>query len=59
VVLDAITWPSVTSGVARQLDPAAASTTGNDSPAAFCNATNVYGDGSNLGTPKAANASCQ
>lgn len=57
-ILDAITWPSSTSGVARQLDPDSFTTTGNDDPASFCPATTPYGDNTNLGTPKAANAQC-
>ncbi len=57
-VLDAITWASVASGIARQLDPGATTTTGNDSATNFCAAMTAYGDGTNLGTPKAANPAC-
>jgi hypothetical protein len=48
-ILDVVTYASVTSGVARQRD--VDSTT-------FCNATATYGDASNTGTPRAANAQC-
>ncbi len=48
-VLDTIAWTSVTSGVAAQRDPASGT---------FCPATAVYGDGTNKGTPGAANAPC-
>ncbi len=48
-VLDAVTWPSVKSGVAAQRDPASA---------VFCPASETYGDTTNKGTPKAANAPC-
>lgn len=54
-VLDAITWPSVMSGVSRQLAPGSFSTTANDDIANFCPGTTPYGDQTNLGTPKAAN----
>lgn len=57
-VLDAITWPSSTSGTASQLDPDQFTTTGNDNLANFCPATATYGDNTNRGTPKAANAQC-
>ena len=57
-ILDAVTYASSTSGVARQLDPDFATTAGNDVAANHCAATTAYGDGSNLGTPKAANAQC-
>jgi len=45
------TWTSGTQGAARQLDPVA-------DPAPYCDATAPYGDGTNKGTPKAANATC-
>ena len=57
-LLDAVTWASVTSGVATQLSSAHLTTTDNDVAANFCKATAMYGDASNLGTPKAANATC-
>ena len=57
-VLDAITWPSVTSGVSKQLDPDKQTSAGNDDPLSFCPGTTGYGDMTNKGTPKAANAQC-
>lgn len=50
-VLDLATWTSSTQGAAKQLDPVA-------DPAPYCDATAPYGDGTNKGTPKAANATC-
>ncbi len=55
-VLDAVTWASSTDGVSSQLEPAHFTTTDNDSAANFCAAVAPYGDGTNRGTPKAANA---
>jgi hypothetical protein len=57
-ILDAITWPSVASGIARQLDPDAFTPAGNDVAANVCAATATYGDATNTGTPGAANAQC-
>ncbi len=57
-VLDAVTWTSVTSGVARQLDPKHLTTTDNDDAASFCAGTTPYGDLTNRGTPGAANDPC-
>jgi len=57
-ILDAITWPSVASGISRQLDPDQLTTVGNDDPANFCPGVTPYGDLTNTGTPKAANAQC-
>ena len=57
-VLDAVSWTSVTPGVATQLDPAHLTAADNDIAASFCKATAPYGDGTNLGTPMAANAPC-
>ncbi len=48
-ILDVVTYPSVTAGVARQRDVGSA---------IFCNATATYGDASNTGTPRAVNAQC-
>lgn len=48
-VLDSVTWASSTSGVSSQRDP--------DSPT-FCPSTTPYGDGTNTGSPRAANAQC-
>jgi hypothetical protein len=50
-ILDVVSYVSVTSGVARQRDP-------DPGPAVFCNATITYGDLSNTGSPRAANAQC-
>ena len=57
-VLDVITYPSVTSGVSKSLDPDQQTVTGNDTPANFCAGVGGYGDMSNMGTPKADNAQC-
>lgn len=57
-ILDAITWTSVASGIARQLDPDTLTTTDNDDAANLCAATATYGDATNTGTPGAANAQC-
>ncbi|MBA3460453.1 MAG: lamin tail domain-containing protein [Deltaproteobacteria bacterium] len=57
-VLDVITYPSVTSGVSKSLDPDQQTTAGNDTPANFCAGVGGYGDMSNMGTPKADNAQC-
>jgi hypothetical protein len=57
-VLDAVGWTSVTSGVARQLDPGHLTTTDNDDAARFCAAAAPYGDLTNRGTPGAPNEPC-
>jgi hypothetical protein len=61
-VLDAIAYTTGAgvSGVARQLDPDSLSAAANDnaSSTTWCAATTTYGDGTNKGTPKAANAQC-
>ncbi|HEU0035648.1 MAG TPA: lamin tail domain-containing protein [Kofleriaceae bacterium] len=66
-VLDAVTWGSVSTtsfdGKSIQLDPDSTTTTGNDTPAnmlgnVWCLGATPYGDGTNTGTPKAANAQC-
>jgi hypothetical protein len=61
-MLDSVTWTSVTSGKALQLDPDHFNTTDNDTaaPAAgvYCLGATAYGDMTNTGTPKAANAQC-
>jgi hypothetical protein len=57
-VLDAVTWTTTTDGVSLQLDPSKTDTTDNDTPSNFCPSTTPYGDGSNQGTPRAANVSC-
>lgn len=58
LVLDAVTWTTSTNGVSSQLDPDLFSTSANDSSASFCNSTAPYGDGTNKGTPRSANAQC-
>jgi hypothetical protein len=58
VVLDEVRWTSVGSGATRQLDIRRMTTTDNDSAGAFCAATTPYGDGSNKGSPGAANTPC-
>lgn len=61
-VLDAASWKSVGSGLTRQLDPAHLTTDENDDKAGdrthFCAGATAYGDGTNKGTPGAANAPC-
>lgn len=54
-VLDAVTWAESSDGVSAELQPAHTSTVDNDDAASYCAATTPYGDGTNLGTPKAAN----
>jgi hypothetical protein len=55
-VLDAVTWTTSTDGVSAQLEPAHFTTADNDTASSFCPAVTSYGDGTNLGTPRAANA---
>ncbi|MDQ3364642.1 MAG: lamin tail domain-containing protein [Myxococcota bacterium] len=60
-VLDAVAWTNgIASGVTRQLDPDSLTAAANDnaSAAPWCAGTTAYGDATNLGTPKAANAQC-
>ncbi|MGE0547562.1 MAG: lamin tail domain-containing protein [Kofleriaceae bacterium] len=57
-VLDVITWTSATSGVSKQLDPDQFTTTANDMTDNFCVGAAPYGDGTNMGTPRSANAQC-
>ncbi len=57
-VLDVITYPSVTSGVSKALDPDSETATGNDTITNFCPGVSGYGDMSNKGTPKAQNPQC-
>jgi hypothetical protein len=48
-VLDAVTWTTSTDGVSSQRDP---------DLSRFCNSTTAYGDLTNKGSPRAANAPC-
>ena len=48
-VLSQVTWTDAHKGVSYQLDPGGS---------AWCAGTTPYGDGTNLGTPRAANLSC-
>ena len=61
-LLDSITWTSVTSGRSLQLDPDVVDPALNDTAAVtagvYCLGATPYGDLSNQGTPKAANAQC-
>ncbi len=57
-VLDSVTWTTSSDGVSSQLDPDLFTTSANDSGASFCNSTVTYGDLTNKGTPRAANAQC-
>ena len=62
-VLDVVDWASVTSGIARQLDPDSFTAANNDAGTAastqpWCPATMQYGDNTNTGTPRAANHQC-
>jgi hypothetical protein len=56
--LDEVTWATTKDGISLQLDPGKTTTTDNDMAASFCAGTTQYGDGSNFGTPGAANVSC-
>ncbi|MDY0001830.1 MAG: lamin tail domain-containing protein [Polyangia bacterium] len=58
-VLDQVAYtdPMVSPGESAALDPGFLTTTGNDTPANWCNGTTVYGLG-DRGTPGAANPSC-
>ncbi len=58
-VLDVITWTSVTSGLSKELKLGATTAAGNDTfPGNYCNGSGSYGDLTNKGSPKAANAAC-
>jgi hypothetical protein len=58
-VLDAVAYASTPGdGISSQLDPDHFTTADNDVAANFCASTAPYGDMTNLGTPKAANAQC-
>lgn len=57
-VLDRVSWGSVGTGAATSLDPGQLDPTANDDPLNWCRATSAYGAG-DLGTPRAANPSCQ
>lgn len=58
-VLDAVSWTSVTSGLSKELKLSQTTATGNDTfPGNFCNGSVAYGDLTNKGSPKAANAAC-
>jgi len=57
-VLDKVTWTSSSNGISQQVDPAHQTTTDNDSAANICGGNVAYGDGTNQGTPKAANHTC-
>jgi hypothetical protein len=55
--LDATSWTGATAGASHSLDPTKETVVQNDDPAAFCDATSVYGDG-DRGTPGAENDPC-
>ncbi len=55
-VYDSVAYTSTTDAVSAQLDPAKLTTTDNDLPASFCPGVVPYGDMTNKGTPRAANA---
>lgn len=61
-LLDGVKWSSVSAGKALGLSPDHYNTTDNDTAAVtagvYCLATATYGDGTNTGTPKAANPQC-
>lgn len=57
-LVDAVTYGAVTEGVARSLDPDLFDAGANDAVDAFCDAANLYGDGTNRGTPGAENDPC-
>ena len=54
---DALGWPDGT-GKAMSLDPAAIDAVENDAVGNWCDASEPYGDGANLGSPGAANPPC-
>lgn len=58
-ILDAVTWPSSSSGASINLDPGSLDPVANDELINFCTTTdaNPYGDGDH-GTPGAANEDC-
>ncbi len=56
-LVDAITYTTVTSGVARSLTASAQTATGNDELGSWCDATTSYGAGG-FGTPGVANPEC-
>ncbi len=55
-VYDSVPYATSTDGVSSQLEPGMFTTTANDMAASFCPAVTTYGDGTNRGTPGAANA---
>jgi hypothetical protein len=55
-VYDSVPYTTSTDGVSAQLKPGMFTTLDNDNPANFCPAVTGYGDMTNKGTPKAANA---
>jgi hypothetical protein len=55
--LDATSWTGATAGASHSLDPTKETDAANDDPAAYCDATSVYGDG-DRGTPGADNDAC-
>jgi len=54
-IYDSVTYATSTDGVSSQVKPGFFTTTGNDDPANYCPAITTYGDGTNQGTPRAAN----
>ena len=58
-VIDAVSWPTSTSGESRTLDPDSTTATANDDPGAFCNSAIVYNAANgDTGTPGMANEQC-
>ncbi len=60
-ILDAVTWPTSTSGASRALDPGKTDVVANDDSSNFCDGTTTYNttaNGTDLGTPGAANDAC-
>lgn len=55
-VYDSVTYATSTDGISSQVKPGFFTTTANDDPASYCPAVSTYGDGTNKGTPRAANA---
>lgn len=57
VLVDTVTWPGSTSGVARSLSASTTDATLNDAEGSWCLATTSYGQG-DIGTPSDMNPSC-
>ncbi|WP_308471954.1 hypothetical protein [Myxococcus landrumensis] len=59
VLVDAVAYGASEEGVATQVSPREASASGNDSPAAWCRASESYGVRGNRGSPGRVNRACE